>query len=155
MNKLAVIVTANLLGSAFTKGTVGKDGKQYGFIRVESVKHISNGGFLKPVKISALIPMSEADYNAAPIAVGTNLSGRIRIEESLTQTPGSKPKMAGKTGVGCTVNGKQIYRATKWYSDVELAATPSLQNDVLLSHDNTDSIKAAVAKITANAAVNG
>lgn len=142
-----VKVTANPLdNSVFQKGTVGKDGKQYGYIRVESVKHVNNGGFLKPVAVSALVPMSEADFNRAPLTAGQDLGGKIRIIESLTQTPGAKAKLAGDSQIPCTIGGKQIYRKTEWTMDLSL-------QDVLLAHDNGEAIKAAIAKKSAN--ING
>lgn len=141
-----VKVTADKNGNVFTKGTVGKDGKQYGYIRVESVKHVNNGGFLKPVVVSALVPMSEADFNKAPFAAGTELGGKIRIVESLTQAPGAKAKLAGDSQIPCTVGGKQIYRKTEWTMDLSA-------QDTLIAHDNSEAIKAAIAKKSAN--ING
>lgn len=146
MNK--VIVTVNpKTGLVFTEGKVSsKDGKMYGFIRVESTKLVKNGNFLKPLMVSALISMSKEDFDRAPISAGTDLGGRIRIIESTTQTPGSQPKLAGEGGVPCALGGKQIYRSTEWNTNGEA--------DVLLPHDNSAAIKAANAAKKANASVN-
>lgn len=145
MNK--VIVTVNpKTGLVFTKGKAGKDGKMYGFIRVETTRLVKNGNFLKPTKISALVSMSEEDFNAAPIAAGTDLGGRIRIIESTTQELGAQPKLAGDSQVPCTLGGKQIFRKTEWDLSGEA--------DVLVAHDNSEAIKAAIAAKKVDSSVN-
>lgn len=145
MNKVIVTVNSKT-GLVFTKGKQGKDGKMYGFIRVETTRLVKNGNFLKPTKISALVSMSEEDFNAAPIAAGTDLGGRIRIIESTVQELGAQPKLAGDSQVPCTLGGKQIYRKTEWDLSGEA--------DVLVAHDNSEAIKAAIANAKANASVN-
>lgn len=147
MNQSQVIVSVNpKTGKVFTEGKLGKDGKMYGYIRVETTRLVKNGNFLKPTKVSALVSMSKEDFDANPIAAGTGLGGRIRIIESTTQELGAQPKLAGDSQVPCTLRGKQIFRKTEW----DLSGEP----DVLVAHDNSEAIKAAIANAKANASVN-
>jgi len=62
------------------------------------------------------------------------------------QELGAQPKLAGDSQVPCTLGGKQIYRKTEWSLDDSA--------DVLVAHDNSEAIKAAIAAAKANASVN-
>lgn len=139
--KSNVIVTANPSnGQVFTaNANAGKDGKIYGYIRVQSTVMVENGGFLVPKIISALVPMSKENFDKAPLAVGTELGGKIVRLESLEQKPGYSAKTAGKDGQACTLGGQQIYSTTRWTTDA--AAT-----DVLIKHDNVIVGSSATAK---------
>ncbi len=130
MNSI-VIVTANPAnGQVFTRNAnLGKDGKQYGFIRVESSKMVSNGGFLVPKTVSALVPMLEKTFTDNPLSAGSSLPGKIIVLESLEQKPGYQPKLAGEGGTPCTLDGRQIYRTTKW-------TTEASDEDVFIKHNN-------------------
>lgn len=129
--KTTVKVTANPAnGQVFTRNeSLGKDGKVYGYIRVESSKRIENGGFLVTKTVSALVPMSEENFIKDPLQDGQELGGKIIIIESLEQKPGYQPKLAGANGTPCTLDGRQIYRATKWTMDANA-------EDVLIKHNN-------------------
>jgi hypothetical protein len=67
---------------------------------------------------------------------GQEVTGRIVLTESLVQEKGMQPKMAGNTGVPCTLKGKQIYHKTEFSFDAD-------QPDVLLRHDNNHEIAVA------------
>lgn len=129
--KTTVKVTANPSnGQVFTRNEKpGKDGTIYGYVRVESSKLIENGGFLVTKTVSALVPMSEENFNKSPLQDGQEIGGKIIIIESLEQKPGYQPKLAGANGVPCTLDGRQIYRATKWTMDANA-------EDVLIKHNN-------------------
>lgn len=129
--KTTVKVTANPAnGQVFTRNAApGKDGKTYGYIRVESSKLIDNGVFLVSRVVSALVPMSEENFNKSPLSAGQEIGGKIIVLESLEQKPGYQPKLAGANGTPCTLDGRQIYRATKWTMDANA-------EDVLIKHNN-------------------
>lgn len=137
---MKVVVTANPKnGQVFTKYEgLGKDGKQYGFIRVESSTLVNNGGFLATKVRSALIPMSEDNFNKSGIKAGFELGGRIIRLESLEQKPGYTAKLAGKDGVPCTKGGQPIYQTTMWVTADE--------QDELIAHDNVIVGSSATAK---------
>jgi hypothetical protein len=136
----SVKVTANKEGKVFTVNTnadgsvrLGKDGKQYGFIRVESTTVDFSGALARVKTQSALKTMSLDDFNKAKdfLTPGRELPGKIVVRESLEQRPGYQAKMAGsgENAQACTLGGAQIYRATEFTSD--LNAT-----DELIKHDN-------------------
>ncbi len=146
---MKVIVTANpATGLVFnTNEVVGKDGKIYGYVRVESSRLMENNGFLVNKKISALVPMSIKTFESSPLVAGQELGGKIIVLESLEQKPGYQPKLAGENGTPCLLDGRQIYRATKWTTD-------PTATDVLIKHNNQiagSSVKSA----TKNDALNG
>lgn len=145
---MKVIVTANKnTGLVFTQNAnPGKDGKIYGYVRVESSQRVENNGFLAVKTISALIPMSKESFDAAPLKAGEELGGQIIVLESLEQKPGYQPKLAGESGTPCLLDGRQIYRTTKWTTDMSAESQTIKHNNVIVG----SSIKA-----NANDALNG
>lgn len=158
--KKSVILTA-IAGQIFTQsknadGTPKKDknGKEFGFIRVENpatidLAYVHNNGGVKRGN-SALVSMTlEAwDKAKAYYKEGMELPGNVRVVESLVKAHnGFQPKLAGANGTPCTLGGKPIYRST------EFDATGTLE-DVIIKHDNViagSSVKSA----TENEALNG
>lgn len=151
MNK--VIVTANPQnGQVFTKSeNLGKDGKQYGFIRVESTSLDMSGAVARVKTLSALKTISEDDYNkiANHLKAGTELPGRIRVVETTdverAKKEGFKPKMAGsgENAQPCLLDGAQIYRKTEYDSTGSLA-------DEIIRHNNEivgTSVKAGASSL--------
>ena len=65
-----------------------KDGKNYGYIRVESETTTMKNGWVNKAKLSALIrgeqSMLESFVQANHMRAGSTLSGRIRVVESTT-----------------------------------------------------------------------
>lgn len=146
--KNQVIVSANpSTGLVFTANEKpGKDGKPYGFIVVKSTACENKNGFLVVKTRTAIVPMSKAAFDAAPLMNGEALDGKIIVLESLERKPGYQPKLAGDGGTPCTLGGRQIYRTTKWVTDES--------SDELLKHDNV--IVASSAKPAAKKeALNG
>ena len=148
--KSKVIITANpTTGSVFTPNAEvsKKDGKQYGFIRLEqTIVDLCNplGGVKK---ISALKSFSAEEFGKAKdfLLNGTKLDGNIVRLESTEKKQGYSPKMAGDTGVQCSINGMPIFQTTVYDQTGELA-------DELIAHDNKEAIKAAqAAKVGAGA----
>jgi len=138
--KKSVIVTANPAnGQVFTStGVSEKDGKEYGFIRVESSEVDFSGPVATVKKRSALKAMSKEAFDTSGIVVGLEISGHIVVKESTTKNPNrtnQEPKRQGKDGGILLYNGLPIYRETEFTTDLSVA-------DELIKHT-------AVAPITA------
>ena len=151
MNK--VTITA-LNGSVFTPNAkLGKDGKQYGFIRVESTSIDMSGAVARVKTLSALKSILQDDYNKAKsiLTEGTELPGKIIVRETTEAgLPGYQAKMAGSgdNAVPCLFQGAQIYRTTEFTSNVNAS-------DVLVAHDNSEAIKEAQKAAIKSESLNG
>ena len=136
MKQSKVRVTADINGNVIG---VSQNSPEYGYVRVEqSVTQISEAGWLKPVKRSALIKGKVEDLAQAGFVEGHELSGKIIVKESLTafnpENPDRDLKIAGATGVVCTIDDQPIYRQTFYTSNQEAY-------DDLITHDNTVEIR--------------
>lgn len=146
-----VKITANPeTGLVFTKNAEvsKKDGKQYGYIRVQQDILDFSGAVARVRTLSALKSITEEDYNKAKtfLTDGREMSGKIVVKESLEDLPGYQAKLAGKDGVACTFEGQQIYRATEFTSDMNAV-------DTLIKHDNVIE-GSSVAKVDESQALN-
>lgn len=131
-----VVVTADKNGNVVG---VSENNPEYGYIRVEQVAtQISEQGWLRNVKRSALIKGKVEDLVATGYREGTMLPGKIVVVESLTpfnpENPDRDLKIAGGTGVICRIDDQPIYRQT-FYS------TNPNSYDQLLAHNNSTEIK--------------
>lgn len=126
-----------------------KDGKQYGYIRLEQTSaEIAVGGWARTSKKSTLVKGEVTALQQFGFMPNQELPGKLYVEESTTPfRQNQEPKLAGTTGVVCKVGGLPIYRET-FYD-----ATGTKQ-DVLLAHDNLDEIKAAQANALVGAGAN-
>lgn len=136
MKQSKVRVTADINGNVIG---VSQNNPEYGYVRVEqSVTQISEAGWLKPVKRSALIKGKVDDLAQAGFVDGFELSGKIIVKESLTpfnpENPDKDLKIAGQTGVVCRIDDQPIYRQTFFTSNQEAY-------DELITHDNTLEIR--------------
>ena len=136
MKQSKVRVTADINGNVIG---VSQNNPEYGYVRVEqSVTQISEAGWLKPVKRSALIKGKVEDLAQAGFVEGHELSGKILVKESLTpfnpENPDKDLKIAGQTGVVCRIDDQPIYRQTFYTSNQEAF-------DELITHDNTSEIR--------------
>ena len=136
MKHSKVRVTADINGNVIG---VSQNNPEYGYVRVEqSVTQISEAGWLKPVKRSALIKGKVEDLAQAGFVEGHELSGKIIVKESLTpfnpENPDKDLKIAGQTGVVCRIDDQPIYRQTFYTSNQEAF-------DELITHDNTSEIR--------------
>ncbi len=144
--KSSVKITANASGEVFTKNesVSEKDGKQYGFIRLQQSVVDMSSGVAKVKTISALKSFAQDDFNKAKdfLTAGTSMPGTIVRLESLTEQKGYKVKRAGEAenAPACTVNGLPIYATTAYSPDANA-------QDVLIAHDNTEEIKAFQASL--------
>lgn len=142
MEEMNVRITKNpKTGEVFTKNEgLGKDKKQYGYIRYEESSLDESGPVTRVKTISALRTISQDDYNKAKhlFVDGKSVKGRIRIIENTEGGLGFQPKMAGsdKDALQCLTGGKQIFRKTEYDPSGELA-------DELVPHDNGAEISAA------------
>jgi hypothetical protein len=141
-----VIVTAD----ATTNRVVNvSENSEFGWIRVEQVRTmVDDNGFLKRKAVSAIVPGPLADLQASGFFAGQQLDGKIVVQESLEpfnkKTPERDLKIAGETGVVCTLGGLPIYRKTIWSLD-------SSAQDELIKHDNVEELRAAYAKANSTA----
>ena len=132
-----VIITKNpKTGNVFTPNAkLGKDGVQYGYIRVEKTDlHLT--GFARVQRRSALIPISEKDYNAYAnqLAEGKKLSGKIVYMDSLVPMDGYKSMDIVNRETGevksVTSNGKVVYRKTMFTEDINACDTKVVYDKV-------------------------
>ena len=138
-----VVVTANEDGDVVIPST---NNPVYGYVRVEQERDIfdETSGWLKSKKVSALIPGTVKELKALGWYSGQEIAGKIVVKESLTpfnkKDPEKNIKIAGETGVVCSVGGEPIYR-NNFYTPNPAAL------DILVPHDNSDEIIAANATL--------
>ena len=131
-----VIVTTDTLGNVIGISTKNPE---YGYIRVEQqAKQISEGGWFKFVKRSALIKGKVEDLRAADFKAGEEIPGKIVIRESFEPVNPANTdqglKIAGDTGVICRVEDQPIYRDAYYTTQMEA-------EDCFIAHTNTDEIR--------------
>lgn len=127
------------------------ENSDYGYVRVQQTRTmIDDNGFVRRKTISALMPGLVEDLKAMNLYGGQALDGKIVIEEALSpfnkKNPERDLKIAGETGIVCTLGGLPIYRRTKFTFN---ESTP----DSTVDHDNIDELRAAYAAQASNAAV--
>jgi hypothetical protein len=140
-----VKVTADKAGNVIVKSQNNSD---FGHIRVEQTRMvIEENGFARKKTLSALIPGTIADLKGFGWEVGQEVEGKIIVKEALSafnkRDPERDFKIAGKSGVVCTQEENPIYRK-------HFYTLSSTADDVLLSHDNEEEIKAAYAELGEN-----
>ena len=116
---------------------------EYGFVRLEQPRTmIDDNGFLRRKSVSTLILGEIGVLQASGFYAGQELPGNIIIKESMEpfskKNPERDHKVAGETGILCTVEGAPIYRKTVY-------TTASNAEDVTIKHDNVDELRAAYA----------
>lgn len=140
MSQNKVYVTADLLGNVIGQSK----NEEYGYIRVEQVvPFINHDGWLKLQKRSALIKGKISDLKSMNFKEGDVLPGKIIVKEQLVpfypEDPQRNLKMAGSTGIPCTLDDQAIYRET-FYTTDESA------QDQLIPHNNTEQIREVLAE---------
>jgi hypothetical protein len=87
-----------------------------------------------------LIPGTVDELQATGFFAGQQLDGKIVVEESMEPFNEKEPtrdlKVAGETGIVCTLGGLPIYRRTKMSFDGTSA-------DTLIKHDNIEELRQA------------
>jgi hypothetical protein len=120
---------------------VSQNNPDYGYIRVQQIRTmIDDNGFLRRKPVSALIPGTVDELKATGFFANQQLDGKIVVEESLEPFNDKEPtrdlKVAGETGIVCTLGGLPIYRRTKMSFDGTSA-------DTLVKHDNIEELRQA------------
>ena len=152
MNK--VTITANPeTGNVFTaNANVGKDGKQYGYFRVEASALDLSNGFASVRKRSALIAISAEDFNGVKgsLTANSTLDGNIIHMDSITEENGYRAlrvpsKEDSNVLISVKSNGTQVYRKTVFDPTGTLV-------DVKLAYDKQEaSVGATSGKVLATA----
>jgi hypothetical protein len=89
---------------------------KWGWIRVTQTRYLieEDSNILKPIFCSALVQGYIRDLRQLDWHNGMELPGKIVFRDSMTPYRSVKPekdyKIAGRTGIICTVDGKPIYR---------------------------------------------
>jgi hypothetical protein len=122
--------------------TPSKNNPEFGFVQVAQTVSTVVKGWLRESKRTALIngTMESLKRNYSQ---GQELAGKIIAIESLTPINEDDleqgVKMAGDSGIVCSVGGKPIYRTTELTEDLSAS-------DILVAHDNGDAISAFYVK---------
>lgn len=137
-----VVVTADIAGNVIVRS---RNNPAFGHIRVEQHRIVvEENGFARMKRISALIPGTIDDLTGFGWTANQEIEGVIVIKEQLKPFNKKDPerdfKIAGKSGIVCTVGDQPIYRKHFYRSDE--SAT-----DTLIQHDNDDEIRAAYAEL--------
>jgi hypothetical protein len=128
---------------------VSETNPEFSSVRLEQTRTvIGNNNFIERKTVSTLLQGATADLTAMGFYAGQELPGSIVIEESLTpfnkKTPERDLKVAGDTGIICTVGGQPIYRRA-----VYSAATNA--QDTLVKHDNVEQLRSAYSQANSSA----
>jgi len=139
-----VKVTANEAGTVIV---ISENNPEYGHIRVEQNRvTIGDDGWVRNGLISALVPGEVKDLQALGWEADQELPGGIHVKESLEpfnkKDPERDYKVAGKTGVICSIEDQPIYRKTFYTAAGTIG-------DETLEHDNGEAIKAKHAELEA------
>lgn len=131
---------------------VSSNNPEYGYVRFEQVRSvIDDNGFLRRKSISSLVHGTVEELTAMNFYAGQELPGSIIIQESLAPFSAKSPqrdlKIAGDTGIVCTVEGQPIYRRTMY-------SAASNAQDTLVKHDNVEQLRTAYAEQTKVNAIN-
>lgn len=113
----------------------------YGHVKVVQIRTMfDDNGFMRARPVNALIHGTIEDLKLAGYYAGQELPGKIIINESMEpfnkENPDRDLKVAGKTGIVCSVEGNPIYRKTV-YSPFTNA------EDTLIQHDNVEQLREA------------
>jgi len=130
---------------------VSDNNPEYGWVRVQQVRIvIDDNGFLRRKPVSALIPGTVTDLKGSGFFAGQELPGNVLVIESLEPFNAKNPerdlKIAGDTGIVCTLAGQPIYRKTVY-------SMSTSAEDILVKHDNKDELRDAYARTAAKASI--
>lgn len=138
MNSKVTVLADEATGSVVN---ISANNPDYGYVRVQQIRTmIDDNGFLRRKPVSALIPGTVEELQATGFFAGQQIDGKIVVEESLEpfneKEPNRDLKVAGETGIVCTLGGLPIYRRTKMSFDGTAA-------DTLVKHDNIEELRQA------------
>jgi hypothetical protein len=134
-----VVVVADATTDAVIN--VSQNNPDFGYVKLQQVRTlVDDNGFLRRQVMSALIQAPVGILQEMGYHSGQVLDGKIIIKESLTpfnkKSPERDLKVAGKTGIVCTLNGQPIYRKTVYNTSSNAA-------DLTIQHDNIEELRAA------------
>ena len=143
MNSKVKVVADATSGAVIAQSQNNLD---YGYVRLEQPRTvIDDNGFMRTRRISTLVHGTVTELQAANFYNGQELPGKIIVTESLTpfnkKDPNRDLKIAGDTGIVCTIQDQPIYRKTVY-------TLASNSEDVLIKHDNVDQLRAAYANVS-------
>jgi hypothetical protein len=141
MNSKVTVLADEATGSVVN---ISKNNPDYGYIRVEQIRTmIDDNGFLRRKPVSALVPGTLQELQETGFFAGQQLDGKIIVQEALEPFNEKEPtrdlKVAGETGIVCTIGGLPIYRRTKMSFD-------KTAEDTLVKHDNVEELRQAFKK---------
>jgi hypothetical protein len=146
MNSTVKIVADATTGAVVR---VSETNPEFASVRLEQVRTvIGNNNFIERKTVSTLLQGATADLTAMGFYAGQELPGTIVIEESLTpfnkKNPERDLKIAGETGIICSVGGQPIYRRAVF-------STASNAQDTLIKHDNVEQLRSAYSQANSSA----
>jgi len=146
MNSKVKVVASSATGSVIN---VSENNPEFGYVRLEQTRTMfDDNNFLKLKVVSTLIHGSVSELQGAGFYAGQELPGRIVVTESLepfnSKNPERDYKVAGNTGILCTLGGAPIYRKTTY-------TMSSNAEDTLIKHDNVDQLRNAYAAVSKTA----
>ncbi len=114
---------------------------EFGHIRLEQqTVTFGNTGWVKSSNRTTLLHGKMDDLQSLNLNESTPLNGKIIVKESVTPFSNNDPdrdlKIAGETGIICSVDDQPIYRKTFFVADITA-------QDVLIAHTNGDAIREA------------
>lgn len=140
MNSKVIVLADETTGAVVNVS----ENPEFGYIRCQQTKAIiDKNGFLSRKVLTALIPGQIEDLKALGYYDGQVLDANIVVDESLSpfnkKDPSRDLKVAGKTGIVCTLDGEPIYRRTRVTFNLTETDTP-------IKHNNTAELQAAWTK---------
>lgn len=140
MNSKVIVVADTATGTVIN---LSENNPDWGYVKVQQTTIVVDKSIAMRKVRTALINAQLIDLNLMGFFAGQELDGKIIVEESLTPfnktNPGRDLKVAGATGIPCTVNGQPIYRRTYF-------TTKENVKDVEIAHDNVEQLRAEYTK---------
>jgi len=131
---------------------VSKNNKEWGSILVTQERTVIDDGFARKKTVAAFIAGEIPVLEGMGLSKGDELKGTIIFKERLKpfnpKDPSKDHKIAGDSGVVCSINGKPIYRKSFFVedADAEDQELPKIFTSVdgkSVSHTNSEEIRAA------------
>ena len=119
--------------------TVSQNNPEYGWVTLRQDQILINNGWVQNKSLSTIVMGRVADLEAMNLAEGEVLDGQIIVREQTEPFTSADRdiKVAGATGIVCSVGGKPIYRKTFYTLDTN-------QKSVFVQHDNAEEIRTAL-----------
>lgn len=147
MNSKVTVVADPTTGAVINKSS----NPEYGYVKLAQPRTtIDDNGFLRKTVLTALIQAPVDILQEMGYYAGQQLDGKIIIKESLTpfnkKDPSRDLKVAGRSGIVCTVDGNPIYRKTVF-------AQSASAMDITIEHDNREELRQAYMSEQSSSAI--